>query len=137
MNALKSIPAPQRAVARAAPRAGQVIGERYLLEEWLESGAMGSVWRAQQIRLRSPAAIKFLDPSLIEVPEMLDRFLLEARSAAAVQSAHVIQVFDYGSEGGVPFIAMEFLEGENLEARLARRGVLTPAELEKIFSEVG
>jgi hypothetical protein len=53
-----------------------------------------------------------------------------------VQSAHVVQVFDYGSEGGVPYIAMEFLEGENLDARLARRGVLTPAELNKIFSEV-
>jgi len=118
------------------PQAGQIIGGRYQLEEWLESGAMGNVWRAQQVRLRSRAAVKFLDPSLIEVPEMLERFLQEARSAAAVQSAHVIQVFDYGSEGGLPYIAMEFLHGENLEARLARRGVLSPAELDKIFSEV-
>lgn len=136
MKPLKSIPAPRLAAARAAPHAGQIIGERYRLEEWLESGAMGSVWRARQVRLRSPAAIKFLEPSLIEVPEMLDRFLQEARSAAAVQSAHVIQVFDYGSEGGLPYIAMEFLEGENLDARLARRGVLEPAELNKIFKEV-
>ncbi|MEO8182093.1 MAG: serine/threonine-protein kinase [Deltaproteobacteria bacterium] len=113
-----------------------MVGERYRLEEWLERGAMGSVWRAKQVRLRSKAAIKFLEPNLIEVPEMLERFLQEARSAAAVQSAHVIQVFDYGSEGGIPYIAMEFLEGENLDARLARRGVLTPAELDKIFSEL-
>jgi serine/threonine-protein kinase len=135
MDAVKST-VPRLARSIAAPQAGQIIGERYQLEEWLESGAMGNVWRAQQVRLRSRAAIKFLDPSLIEVPEMLERFLLEARSAAAVQSAHVIQVFDYGSEGGLPYIAMEFLEGENLDARLARRGVLSPAELDKIFSEV-
>jgi serine/threonine-protein kinase len=140
MEAVKITPAPRLAATAATtiapPHAGQIVGERYRLEEWLESGAMGSVWRAEQIRLRSHAAIKFLDPSLIEVPEMLERFLLEARSAAAVQSAHVIQVFDYGSEGGLPYIAMEFLEGENLDARLARRGALTPAELDKIFSEL-
>jgi hypothetical protein len=136
MKAVTSLPAAPLPAARAAPHAGQMVGERYRLEEWLERGAMGSVWRAQQVRLRSKAAIKFLEPNLIEVPEMLERFLQEARSAAAVQSAHVVQVFDYGSEGGVPYIAMEFLEGENLDARLARRGVLTPAELDKIFSEV-
>jgi len=136
MDAVKGTPGQRLARSIAAPQAGQIIGGRYQLEEWLESGAMGNVWRAQQVRLRSRAAIKFLDPSLIEVPEMLERFLQEARSAAAVQSAHVIQVFDYGSEGGLPYIAMELLHGENLEARLARRGVLSPAELDKIFSEV-
>jgi serine/threonine protein kinase len=136
MDAVKGTSRQRLARSIAAPQAGQIIGGRYQLEEWLESGAMGNVWRAQQVRLRSRAAIKFLDPSLIEVPEMLERFLQEARSAAAVQSAHVIQVFDYGSEGGLPYIAMEFLHGENLEARLARRGVLSPAELDKIFSEV-
>jgi serine/threonine protein kinase len=136
MDAVKSTPGQRLARSIAAPQAGQIIGGRYQLEEWLESGAMGNVWRAQQVRLRSRAAIKFLDPSLIEVPEMLERFLQEARSAAAVQSAHVIQVFDYGSEGGLPYIAMEFLDGESLEARLAARGVLSPAELDKIFGEV-
>ncbi|MEY4544139.1 MAG: hypothetical protein RL685_334 [Pseudomonadota bacterium] len=140
MKAVKSLPArpavPFTAPPLVTPHAGQMIGERYRLEEWLERGGMGSVWRAQQVRLRSPAAIKFLDPSLIEVPEMLERFLQEARSAAAVKSAHVIQVFDFGSEGGLPYIAMELLEGENLDTRLALRGTLSPAELDRIFSEV-
>src|SRR4051794_6749768 len=92
MKAVKSTPERRLATNIAAPHAGQIIGERYRLEEWLESGAMGSIWRAEQIRLGSAAAVKFLEPSLIEVPEMLERFLQEARSAAAVQSAHVIQV---------------------------------------------
>ena len=122
--------------ARSLQRAGQIIGERYRLEELLERGAMGSVWRAEQIRLRAPVAVKFLDPSLIGDPEMLDRFIQEARSAAAVRSANVVQIFDYGSEGRVPYIAMELLEGEDLGARLSSRGTLTPAELNKIFSEV-
>ncbi len=136
MKLVTNAPPSIRSVARAAPRAGQMIGERYRLEELLESGAMGSVWRAEQVRLRSPVAVKFLDPSLIGDPEMHDRFMQEARSAAAVRSVHVVQIFDYGSEGGVPYIAMELLDGENLDARLASRGTLTPAELSKIFSEV-
>ena len=97
---------------------------------------MGSVWRAEQVRLRAPVAVKFLDPSLIGDREMHDRFIQEARSAAAVRSAHVVQVFDYGSEGGVPYIAMELLEGENLDARLGARGTPTPAELDRLFTEI-
>jgi serine/threonine-protein kinase len=137
MKPVKNInTATRQAAARAAPRVGQVIGDRYRLEEPLERGAMGSVWRAEQIRLRAPVALKFLDPSLIGDPEMHDRFMQEARSAAAVRSVHVVQIFDYGSEGNIPYIAMELLEGENLDARLSSRGTLTPSELNKIFSEV-
>jgi len=117
------------------PHAGQLIGDRYRLDRPLERGAMGSVWRAEQVRLRAPVAVKFLDPSLIGDKEMHDRFMQEARSAAAVRSAHVVQVFDYGSEGGLPYIAMELLDGENLDARLGR-GPLSPAELARLFSEL-
>jgi serine/threonine protein kinase len=136
MNSANSPTRRTSLAARSAPRAGQVIGERYRLEELLERGAMGSVWRAEQIRLRAPAAIKFLDPSLIGDPQMRDRFMQEARSAAAVRSVNVVQIFDYGTDGDVPYIAMELLEGENLGARLASRGTLTPSELNKIFGEV-
>jgi eukaryotic-like serine/threonine-protein kinase len=120
---------------QSVPRPGQLIGDRYRLDCPLERGAMGSVWRAEQVRLRAPVAVKFLDPSLIGDKEMHDRFMQEARSAAAVRSAHVVQVFDYGSEGGVPYIAMELLDGENLDARLGR-GPLSPAELARLFSEL-
>jgi hypothetical protein len=132
-NGSRAVPA---APARAEPRAGQIIGERYRLEELLERGAMGSVWRAEQLSLRAPVAIKFIEPSWVGDPEMNERFLREARSAATIRSVHVVQIFDYGSDDNVPFIAMEYLAGENLDARLSRQGTLTPAELEKIFSEV-
>jgi hypothetical protein len=137
MNPLKNVTSPTLIAAqRGVPRAGQLIGDRYRLDRPLERGAMGSVWRAEQVRLRAPVAVKFLDPSLIGDKEMHDRFIQEARSAAAVRSAHVVQVFDYGSEDGVPYIAMELLDGENLDSRLGSRGTLTPAELAKLFSEL-
>jgi Protein kinase domain len=125
-----------KAVPQGTPRPGQLIGDRYKLDRPLERGAMGSVWRAEQVRLRAPVAVKFLDPSLIGDREMHDRFIQEARSAAAVRSAHVVQVFDYGSDDGVPYIAMELLDGENLDSRLGTRGTLTPAELAKLFVEL-
>jgi hypothetical protein len=136
MNPVKNISSATVATASGVPIAGQLIGDRYRLDRPLERGAMGSVWRAEQVRLRAPVAVKFLDPSLIGDKEMHDRFMQEARSAAAVRSAHVVQVFDYGSEGGVPYIAMELLDGENLDSRLSARGTLTPGELDKLFNEL-
>jgi serine/threonine protein kinase len=125
-----------KAAAHGGPCPGQLIADRYKLDRPLERGAMGSVWRAEQVRLRAPVAVKFLDPSLIGDKEMHDRFIQEARSAAAVRSAHVVQVFDYGTEDGVPYIAMELLDGENLDTRLGARGTLSPAELAKLFTEL-
>jgi serine/threonine protein kinase len=116
--------------------AGMLIADRYRLEEPLVRGAMGMIWRAEHVGLKAPVAVKFLDPVLLGDQEMRGRFLQEARSAAAVRSAHVVQVFDSGIEQGVPYIVMELLEGESLEQRLNERGVLSPSELRKIFGEV-
>src|SRR5688572_26412255 len=114
---------------------GQVIADRYRLEAPIGRGAMGAVWRAVHVRLESPVAIKFLNAAIAGDPDMLERFMREARSAAAVRSSHVVQIFDYGVDGGVPYIAMELLLGEPLDERLEARGVLAPPELDKVFGE--
>ena len=115
---------------------GQVIAERYRIEALIGRGAMGAVWRAAHLRLNSPVAIKFLNPAIADDPEMLERFMREAQSAALVRSTHVVQIFDYGVERGAPYIAMELLVGESLEHRLLSRGVITASELDKVFGEV-
>jgi len=115
---------------------GTVIADRYRLEEPLVRGAMGTIWRAEHLRLRAPVAVKVLDPMLARDKEMRGRFLQEARSAAAVRSSHVVQVFDSGIENGFPYIVMELLEGESLDMRLSQRGPLGPSQLRKVFSEV-
>lgn len=117
-------------------RAGQIIAELYRLEEQLGRGAMGRIWRAEHLRLKSKVAIKFLDPAVSEHPEAFDRFLREAQSAASVRSAHVVQIFDCGVDAGVPYISMELLEGESLDKRLSVRGALSASELDEIFSGV-
>jgi eukaryotic-like serine/threonine-protein kinase len=115
---------------------GQLIADRYRIEEPIGQGAMGAVWRAVHVRLESPVAIKLLKSSIADDPEMLERFLREARSAAAVRSSHVVQIFDYGVDGDMPYIAMELLVGEPLDLRLAARGLIEAPELDKIFTEV-
>jgi serine/threonine protein kinase len=116
--------------------AGALIAERYRLEAPIGRGAMGSVWRAMHVRLDAPVAIKLLNASIAGDPVMVERFLREARAAAAVRSSHVVKIFDYGVDGAAPYIAMELLVGETLDARLEACGPLPPPEVDRIFGEI-
>ncbi|MGE5783848.1 MAG: protein kinase domain-containing protein [Myxococcales bacterium] len=116
---------------------GLVLSERYQLVESLGSGGMGSVWRANDLRLGGEVAVKLMDPKLTDSQEALGRFRREAQAAAAIRSTYVVQIFDYGVDGDMPFIAMELLRGESLAARLKRVGQLKPPELGHILGHVG
>ncbi len=116
-------------------QAGQIIADRYRLDEPLGHGAMGKIWRAQHLGFNGSVALKFLDPAIADNPETFNRFLLEAQAAAAVRSAHVVQILDCGVDGSTPYISMELLHGETLDKRLRARP-LTPQELDKVVREV-
>ena len=118
-------------------KVGTVIAGRYRLVAPLSRGGMGSVWRAEHLALGSPIAIKLIDGSLVEHEEPRARFEQEARAAAALRSPHVVQILDHGVDRGLPFIAMELLDGESLGARLHRAGKLPPAQIARIFQDVG
>lgn len=118
------------------PTGGMVVAERYRLLEPLGAGGMGAVWRAEHVSLRSPVAVKLLNPAIADDPEMLDRFLREAQSAAALRGTYVVQVFDYGVHDGMPFIAMELLSGITLGMRLTACHQLRYADLGWIFAHV-
>lgn len=115
---------------------GQVLAEKYQLVSMLGQGGMGSVWRAEHLALRSPVAVKLIDSTLAENAEACARFMREAQSAAALRSPHVVQILDYGVDGGTPFIVMELMEGESLADRLERVKQLSPAEAAWILSDV-
>lgn len=113
-----------------------VVAERYRLVEPLGSGGMGAVWRAEHLSLRSPVAVKMLNPAIADDPEMLERFLREAQAAAALRGNYVVQVFDYGVHDGMPFIAMELLSGFTLGTRLVASRRLSYADLAWTFAHV-
>ena len=116
--------------------AGQVLGGKYRLVARLGGGGMGSVWRAEHLSLSSPVAIKLIEPATAREPDGLHRFLREARTAAALRSPHVVQIFDYGVDGDTPYIVMELLDGESLAERLNREGCLSVPEVARIVQHI-
>ncbi len=116
--------------------AGTLILNRYRLESILGRGGMGSVWRAEHVQLKSPVAVKLLDPTIANNEQVLGRFLREAQAAAALRSPHVVQIFDYGVEDGTAFIAMEMLHGQSLSERITAHGKLAPEETFRFLQQV-
>ncbi|MBL9023879.1 MAG: serine/threonine protein kinase [Myxococcales bacterium] len=87
----------------------------------IAEGGMGSVWEGEHLGLKTNVAVKFVLGELGDNEEALTRFGREATATARIKSPHVVQVFDHGkNEEGFPYMVMEFLEGEDLEARLER-----------------
>jgi len=120
------------------PLSGVVIGGRYRLIAEIGRGGMGAVWRAEHLGWEAPVAVKLMNRDVADRPEALARFEREVRLAAGLRSPHVVQVLDHGiDEGtGIPFIAMELLEGESLEQRLRRLGRLSPDETFSVVTQL-
>ncbi len=107
---------------------GNVIAGKYTVETVLGVGGMGMVLKARQSGLDRPVAIKLLLGAFRERKDIVERFYREAKAAARVRSEHVAQIFDVGTtEAGDPYLAMEFLEGEDLDKRLERERRFTLA----------
>ncbi len=115
---------------------GDVLEDRYRLEEPIGRGAMGEVWRAEHTRLGSPVAVKLLHEDVEQASEVEERFLREARACAALRGPHIVEVLDVGVVEGTAFLAMELLVGESLGARLAARGHLSPGEVTQLLAQV-
>ena len=84
--------------------------------ELIGQGGMGIVFRAEDTRLRRVVALKVMQPRFAAETRIRQRFLGEARAMAALKSDHVVTVYEVGVAGDLPFLAMEFLEGETLDS---------------------
>src|SRR5450631_3806902 len=91
----------------------------YEIQSPLGAGGMGEVYRARDTRLARDVAIKVLPEALASDQERLRRFEKEARSASALNHPNIVTIYDFGSEGGVSYIAMELVEGATLREQLA------------------
>ena len=102
--------------------------ERYRRLRLLGQGGMATVELAEDSELGRPVAIKRLAENLAADEDYKQRFLREARHAARLSHPNVVAVYDAGAENGVPFIVMEYVEGETLSDLIDGRGRLSPAE---------
>jgi serine/threonine protein kinase len=110
--------------------AGTKLGP-YEIQSPLGAGGMGEVYRARDTRLDRTVAIKVLASHLSSSPELKQRMEREARAISSLNHPHICHLYDIGSQDGIDYLVMEFLEGETLAERL-RKGALPLSEILKI-----
>ncbi len=114
---------------------GALIADRYQIEEELGVGGMGVVYRARQIELNRPVALKLLRPNLITLPRAELRFHREAQAASTLNHPGVVTVHDFGWFDGQAYLVMELLEGRTLD-RIYAEGPLELSRLVDLFSQI-
>ena len=106
------------------PQPGDLIADRYELEELVGTGGMSSVFRAHDHQLEREVAIKILHQHYAEDPEYLERFRREARAVARLSHPNIVTVIDRGDDDGRQYIVFEHVKGENLKELVLRKGRL-------------
>jgi serine/threonine-protein kinase len=107
------------------PLLGVTVAGKYRVVRSIGRGGMGAVYEAVNTSINKRVALKFLDREATRDRDAVTRFQREAEAASAVESAHIVDIFDSGqSEDGLPFLVMELLRGEDLRSRLRREGRL-------------
>jgi hypothetical protein len=116
---------------------GRLLAERYRLLEKIGEGGAAEVFRAKDQRLDRIVAVKLLRPQLTFDQTSRNRFVIEAKAAAGLSHPNIVDIYDFG-EGpdGSMFIAMQYIEGQNLKDILQKRGRLSPAEVVSICQQV-
>ncbi|HET9623812.1 MAG TPA: serine/threonine-protein kinase [Kofleriaceae bacterium] len=115
---------------------GTQVGVYRLLQQ-IGEGGMGAVWMAEHTMLGRRAAIKLLHPMFNLQQDIVTRFFNEARAATTISDPGIVQIFDFGHHvDGTAYIAMEMLDGEPLDKRLARLGRLAVGDAMRIMRQV-
>ena len=124
------------AVSGVADLVGRVLAGRYRLLAPIGAGASGRVYVADDVRLRRRVAVKVLHGALAEDAGFLRRFRSEAQLAASLHHPNIVAVYDWGEDGGLPFMVLELLTGGSLRTLLDRGRRLTPSQAAYVGRQV-
>ncbi|MDH5197907.1 MAG: serine/threonine protein kinase, partial [Gemmatimonadota bacterium] len=115
----------------------EALAGKYSLDAELGRGGMGIVYLAQEVQLDRPVALKVLPDAFASKPDLRERFLREARTAARLSHPNIIPIFAVDEIGEFVYFAMAYIAGETLGQRVHRRGPLPPSEGARVLKEVG
>lgn len=115
---------------------GKWLARRYRLLEKVGEGGMAVVYRGKDTLLGRPVAVKILRDQFASDREFVQRFRMEAQTAASLVHPNVVNTYDVGEDEGVHFIVMELVEGENLKETIRREGRLAPARAVNIAVQI-
>src|SRR3954454_24123973 len=118
-------------------RVGRVLVETYRVERLIAEGGMASVYEAAHLRVPKKFAVKFLRPQLATHTEALQRFRREAEIVATLDHPNIVNLVDYNvGDDGLPYIVIEYVDGESLADRQDRVGRFALAEMVRVGSQV-
>src|SRR3712207_4614141 len=116
---------------------GQVLAGKYRIEEKIDEGGMGCVYRATHVLMEKTVAIKVLHPALAADDKIVARFTREAKAASRISHPHAINVTDFGeSENGIVYLVMEYLRGRTLKDVVRGEGPMPLARVVEIVRQV-
>ena len=129
-------PASSRPPEAGGYAPGTMLADRYRIVALLGRGGMGEVYRADDLRLGQPVALKFLPAHVERDGEARARLLAETRNARSIAHPNVCRVYDAGEVEGRPFLTMEYIDGEDLASLLRRIGRLPAAKAVEIAQQL-
>jgi len=115
---------------------GEVVADRYELEELVGTGGMSSVFKARDRLLERSVALKILHEHYLSDPDYVERFRREARAVAQLAHPNIVTVIDRGEQDGRQFIVFEYVDGENLKQLVSREGALPVREAVELAVQV-
>ena len=116
---------------------GMYIADRYEIIGKIGAGGMSDVYKAKDLTLGRFVAIKVLKPEFSEDLNFVTKFRTEAQSAAGLEHPNIVNIYDVGSEKGMHYIVMEYVEGITLKTYIEKKGQLTFKEAVSIAIQVG
>jgi serine/threonine protein kinase/lipopolysaccharide biosynthesis regulator YciM len=131
-----SLPSPSAGAAGASLAPGTLLGTRYEIIQILGQGGMGAVYKAKDLELDRVVAVKVIRPDLASHPDILQRFKQELILARQITHRNVIRIFDLSEAGGIKFITMEFIEGQDLKSLVTEKGRVSFDEAAKFLEQV-
>ena len=115
---------------------GAIFAGDYRVVRTLAEGGMGAVYVVDQLSTGKSRALKLMRPEVAHDAASRQRFELEARVGARIQSDHVVEIHSAGVDNGTPYLVMEMLDGEDLESRIQRGGALAATEARDLFEQL-